>query len=332
MLSETQIESLIAIVGPDAVVHREQELLVYECDGYTISKNAPAAVILPHDTTQTAAVLKMLSEQNIPVVPRGSGTSLAGGTLPIDHAVSVCTSRMNRILELDIRNRMAVVQAGVINFHISQHATPHGYHYAPDPSSQKACTIGGNIATNSGGPHTLKYGVTVNHLLGVTMVTTDGEIVRAGGRCEDTPGYDLPGILCGSEGTFGLVTEAVVRLTRNPEAYRTLLAVFESVRAATQTVSAIIAAGIVPAALEMMDAPIIKAVEQAYDFGLPLDAGAVVIIELDGLDAGLDHELERVLEVCREQGTREIRPAKDESDRMKLWKSPAFPDPGYPFS
>jgi glycolate oxidase len=228
---------------------------------------------------------------------------------------------MRRILEIDTRNRFARVEAGVVNLHVTRAVAEHDLHYAPDPSSQMACTIGGNVGTNSGGPHTLKYGVTVNHTLGATLVLPSGEIVEVGGVTEDAPGYDLTGVVVGSEGTFGLVTEITVRLTRNPATYRTLLGVFESVDDATRTVSDIIAAGIVPGALEMMDRLIVNAVEDAYKFGFPRDADAVLIIELDGLEAGIDRLAGRVIEICNKNRAREVRRAETADQRAALWKS-----------
>jgi glycolate oxidase len=228
---------------------------------------------------------------------------------------------MKRILEVSTRDRYAVVEPGVVNLWLTNHLKPSGYHFAPDPSSQGACTIGGNIATNSGGPHTLKYGVTVNHVLGVELVLPDGRVVQAGGPVEDGPGYDLTGVIVGAEGTFGVATKAWVRVTRNPEAYRTLLGVFETVDDATNTISDIIGAGIVPGALEMLDQLILKAVEEAFHFGFPLDAGAVVIMEVDGLEAGLDADAERITEIAKKNGAREVRRANTDAERDLLWKS-----------
>ena len=243
-------------------------------------------------------IVRVCNEMNVPFLPRGAGTSLAGGCLPVGGGVLISLSRMKRILEVDYRNRFAVVEPGVVNLWLTNHLKPHGWHFAPDPSSQGACTIGGNVATNSGGPHTLKYGVTVNHVLGVEMVLPDGRVVQTGGPAEDNPGYDLTGVIVGSEGTFGVVTKIWVRITRNPEAYRTLLGVFETVDDATNTISDLIGAGIVPAALEMLDRLILQAVEAAFHFGFPLDAGAVLIMEVDGLEAGLDADAERITEVA----------------------------------
>src|SRR5688500_10321007 len=273
-----------AIVGADNVLTSAADLAVYECDGYTIEKNRPDVVVFPTATEQIVAIVKACNESDVPFLARGAGTSLAGGCVPVGGGVMIALSRMKRILEVNVRDRYAVVEAGVVNVWLTNQLKPHGYHYAPDPSSQGACTIGGDVATNSGGPHTLKYGVTVNHVLGVELVLPDGRVVVTGGPCEDAPGYDLTGVVVGSEGTFGIVTKAWVRVTRNPEAYRTLLGVFETVDDATNTISDIIGAGIVPAALELLDKLILQAVEAAFKFGFPLDAGTVLIMEVDGLE------------------------------------------------
>src|SRR5438270_13896937 len=226
-------DRLRAIVGPEGTLPSPSDLVVYECDGYTIEKNRPDVVVFPTSTEQVVEVVRICNEFDVPFLPRGAGTSLAGGCLPVGGGVMIALTRMKRILEVNYRDRYAVVQPGVVNLWLSNHLKPHGYHYAPDPSSQGACTIGGNVATNSGGPHTLKYGVTVNHVLGVELVLPDGRVVRTGGPTEDNPGYDLTGVVVGSEGTFGVASQAWVRITRNPEAYRTLLGVFESVDDAT---------------------------------------------------------------------------------------------------
>jgi glycolate oxidase len=315
------LERLQAIVGPGALIHTPSELLVYECDGFTIEKNRPDIVVFPTSTEQVVAIVKVCNELDVPFLPRGAGTSLAGGCLPVGGGVVLSLARMKRILEVDYRNRSAVVEPGVVNLWLTNHLKPAGWHFAPDPSSQGACTIGGNVATNSGGPHTLKYGVTVNHVLGLEFVLPEGQVVRTGGPAEDNPGYDLTGVMVGSEGTFGIATKIWVRITRNPEAYRTLLGVFETVDDATNTISDIIGAGIVPAALEMLDRLILQAVEAAFHFGFPLDAGAVLIMEVDGLDAGLDADAERIIEIARRNGAREVRRANSDAERLLLWKS-----------
>jgi glycolate oxidase len=311
---------LARVVGSDGVVDRPEALLVYECDGYTLERAAPELVVLPRTPDEVAEVVRVLAAERVPFVPRGAGTGLSGGTLPVAAPVMVCTSRLQAIEAVDVRNRRVVAQAGVVNAWITRRVQADGLLYAPDPSSQPACTIGGNVAENSGGPHTLKYGVTTNHVLGVELVLPSGDVVRLGGAVEDLPGYDLTGLVVGSEGTFGVVTRATLRLTRAPEAYRTFLAVFDSVDAASEAVSGIIAAGIVPAALEMMDGLILRAVEDAFHAGLPVDAGAVLLVELDGAAAGLDALAERVRAVCTGHGARELRVASDDAERALLWK------------
>jgi glycolate oxidase len=311
---------LRAIVGADAVIDDAAGLSVYDCDGYTLERGTPDVVVLPPTPEKVVEVMRLLAAEKIPFVPRGAGTGLSGGTLPVQAPVMVCTSRLRTIEHVDVVNRRARVQAGVVNAQVTKAVAPHGLMYAPDPSSQPACTIGGNIAENSGGPHTLKYGVTTNHVLGVELVLPSGEVAELGGPVEGAPGYDLVGLVVGSEGTFGIVTRAWLRLVRAPESFRTVLAVFDSVEAASETVSGIIASGIVPAALEMMDDLIIEAVEAAYHVGIPMDAGAVLLIELDGPEVGLDEEQAVVDDVCRSHGVREIRVAKDQAERDLLWK------------
>jgi glycolate oxidase len=315
---------LRAIVGDDGVVDNPKELLVYECDAYTIEKNLPTAVVLPRTTEQVAAVAKVCAELNVPIIPRGAGTSLSGSVLAVTGGVMIAVTRMNRILSVDYHNRRALIEAGCVNAWVTNAVKAQGLLYAPDPSSQSACTIGGNVAMNSGGPHTLKYGVTTNHVLGFEMVMPDGEVVWFGTTPdggEDVDGYDLRGAVIGCEGMFGIVTRALVRLIRAPQGYKTLLGIFENVDDASQTVSDIIGAGIIPGALEMMDQLITQAIEAAYKFGFPLDAGAVLIVELDGLQAGLDSQAEKVIALCKHNGAREVRVAKSEQERMDLWKS-----------
>lgn len=312
---------LAEIVGAESVISRDSELRVYECDGYTLEKGAPELVVLPRTPGEVVSVVRLLHRNAVAFVPRGAGTGLSGGCLPVQAPVMIGTSKLNRILEIDLANRRAVVEAGVVNAWVTRAVEAHGLMFAPDPSSQTACSIGGNIAENSGGPHTLKYGVTTNHVLGVELVLPDGEVVQLGSAVEDVPGYDLVGLVVGSEGTFGVVTRAILRLVRSPQAWKTLLAVFESVDDACNTVSGVIAAGIVPAAMELMDQMIVRAVEAAYHFGFPTDAGAVLIIEVDGLAAGLPDQAEQIARICKEQRAREVRVARDESERAALWKS-----------
>src|SRR5438093_7309204 len=223
------VDALRKVVGPDALLTSPSELLVYECDGYTIEKNKPDVVVFPTSTEQVVGIVKLCNEFGVPFLPRGAGTSLAGGCLPVGGGVVLALTRMKRILEVNYRDRYAVVEPGLVNLWLTRHVWPNGYHFAPDPSSQGACTIGGNVATNSGGPHTLKYGVTVNHVLGLELVLPDATVVTCGGPAEDSPGYDLTGVVVGSEGTFGIATKIWVRITRNPQAYRTLLAAFNTV-------------------------------------------------------------------------------------------------------
>jgi len=316
-------QQLRALLGPDAVVDRPDELLVYECDAYTLEKNPPNAVVLPRSTEQISQVVKLCAKLNVPIIPRGAGTSLSGSLLAVTGGVVISLARMNRVLSVDVRNRRALVEAGCVNAWITNAVKSHGLLYAPDPSSQPACTIGGNVAMNSGGPHTLKYGVTTDHVLGFEMVLPDGEVVWLGTTPdggEDVDGYDLRGAAIGCEGMFGVITRVLVRLIRAPQGYKTLLGVFETVDDASQTVSDIIAAGIVPGAMEMMDQLITQAIEAAYKFGFPLDAGAVLIVELDGLAAGLERQAQRVIEICRQNKAREVRVAKSEQERADLWK------------
>ena len=307
------------MVGGDAVLADDDELLVYECDGLPQHKYRPRAVVFPSSTEETAAVMRVLAREGVPFTPRGAGTGLSGGALALNQGVVIELARMRRILKIDEVNRLAVVQPGVVNSHVSRAVAHLGLHYVPDPSSQPTCTIGGNIAENAGGIHCLKYGTTTDHVLGVRVVLAGGEVVDLGGGTEK-PGYDLLGVFVGSEGTFGIATEATLRLVPIPPAVRTLLAEFPEVNDASHAVSAIIAAGVMPAALEMMDREIIRAVEASvFAAGLPLDVGAALLIELDGIEAGLDEEAERVKSICMQYGARGCRLARDENERKKLW-------------
>jgi glycolate oxidase len=315
------VERLRGLVGVENVLSSHAELLVYECDGYVVEKNSPDVVVFPRTTEHVAAIVRLCNEYDVPFLPRGAGTSLAGGCLPVGGGVMIVLTKMREILEINLRDRYAVVQPGVVNVWLTNALKGTGYHYAPDPSSQGACTIGGNVATNSGGPHTLKYGVTVNHVLGVEAVMADGRIVQFGGPVEDQLGLDLVGAIVGSEGTLCIVTKVWVRLTRDPQGCRTLLGVFDSVEDATNTISEIIGAGIIPAALEMMDQGILVAVEAAFKFGFPLDAEAILLIEVDGLEAGLDEQRDRIIELCHKCHAREVRQANDAKQRALLWKA-----------
>ncbi|WP_417383635.1 FAD-binding oxidoreductase [Gimesia sp.] len=315
------IQKLTGIVGQTGILYDADELLVYECDGYIVDKSAPDIVVFPTTTEQVSATVKLCNEFNVPFLARGAGTSLSGGCLPIGGGVMIVLTRMKQILELNLRDRYAIVEPGMVNLHLTNALKGTGYHYAPDPSSQGSCTIGGNIATNSGGPHTLKYGVTTNHVLGLEAVLPDGSIIELGGPTAEVPGYDLHGVYVGNEGTFGICTKAIVRLTRDPESHRTMLAVFQTIGDATRAISEIIAEGIIPSALEMMDHGIIQAVEEAFHFGFPLDAGAVLLIEVDGLEVALDAEVSKILEICNRNNVREIQRADTPEERMLIWKS-----------
>ncbi|HEY3135816.1 MAG TPA: FAD-linked oxidase C-terminal domain-containing protein [Blastocatellia bacterium] len=314
------IEQLQRVLGKNFVKTDRDELLVYEADALTIHKLPPSAVIIPGSAEEVAAAVRILAAEGIPFAPRGAGTGLSGGALSLQGAVIFELARLNKILKIDIDNRFAVVETGVINLHVSQAASPNGYHYAPDPSSQMACTIGGNVAENSGGPHCLKYGMTTNHVLGLEVVLPTGEIVNLGGGGVDAPGYDLLGVFVGSEGTFGIATKATLKLTRLPQAIKTLLAEFMTVTDASRSVSDIIAAGIFPAALEMIDQATIRAIEESiYAGGFPTDVAALLIIEVDGLAAGLEHDAARAAEICQRNEARAVRVAKDQAERERLW-------------
>ena len=314
------LRELAQIVGRDRLLDSQDELLVYECDGYVVEKSVPDVVVFAESADEVAAIVKTCIRHEIPFVPRGAGTSLAGGCLPVGGGVMISLTRMRQIIEINLRDRFAVVEPGVVNLNLSRALAGSGFHYAPDPSSQGACTIGGNVATNSGGPHTLKYGVTVNHVIGVQFVDTQGNIVTLGGPCGRQNEFDLTGLFVGSEGTFGVVTKVWVRITRNPAAYRTMLAIFDSVDDCSQAISNIIGAGIVPAALEMMDRGIVGALEEAFQFGFPLDAEAVLLIEVDGLEIAVDDEAETITKLCKESGAREVRLSQTDEERALLWK------------
>jgi glycolate oxidase len=313
-----ELESLL---GRGGVLSEPDELLVYESDGLTLFRALADFVVLPTTAEQVAAIVRLANREQLPFVARGAGTGLSGGCLPAEGGIVLSMMRMSRVLEVDYDNQVAVVEPGLVNLHLSWAVGPRGFHYAPDPSSQQACTIGGNIANNSGGPHTLKYGVTVNHVLGLEVVMPDdGSIVWLGGRTRDALGYDLPGLFVGSEGTFGIATKIVVRIMRKPQAVKTVLAVFDRIEDASAAVSAIIARGLVPAAVEMIDQLTIQAVEDAFGCGYPRDAAAALLIEIDGLRVGLDAQADRIVAACRETGAREVRTAADEAERQLLWK------------
>jgi glycolate oxidase len=311
---------LEAILGRGAVLSDPDELLVYESDGLTLFRALADFVVFPTSAEHVSAIVKLANREELPFVARGAGTGLSGGCLPAEGGVVISLMRMNRVLEVDYDNQFAVVEPGLVNLHLSWAVGPGGYYYAPDPSSQQACTIGGNVANNSGGPHTLKYGVTVNHVLGLEVVMPDGEIVWLGGKTREAPGYDLTGVFIGSEGTFGIATKIVVRILRKAQAVKTVLAVFDRVEQASAAVSAVIARGLVPAAVEMIDQLTIQAVEDAFDCGYPRDAAAALLVELDGLAVGMPTQVEHIVQACRDSGAREVRAARDEVERQLLWK------------
>ena len=313
-------DRLTEVVGPRGVLRRAGELVVYRSDGLPGYSKQPRLAVFPRTRDELVAVVRLLAEQGVPFVPRGAGTGLSGGALA-DDVVLVGLNRLTRILSIDPVERLAVVEPGVVNVALTRAATPYGLHYAPDPSSQAACTIGGNVAENAGGPHCLKYGVTLNHVRAITAILPDGEIVRLGNAEGEVEGYDLLGAFIGSEGCFGIALDVTVKLSPNPQAIRTLLADFTSVDAAARATSEIIASGIVPAALEMMDGATIRAVEASiYAAGYPVDAEAILLIELDGLEAGLEADVARIEAMCSAAGARTIRIARDDAERARLWQ------------
>lgn len=312
------LKQLKKIAGNDAVLDRLEDRRLYEYDG-GVDKSVPAAVVFGLNTQQISQVMRFAHANKIPVVPRGAGTGLSGGAIAQKDAIVLSTARMNKILEIDIPNQRAVVQPGVVNLELSNATVRYGFYYAPDPSSQKACTIGGNVAENSGGPHTLALGVTVNHVTGLEVVLPDGRIVELGGKTQDCCGLDLTGFFVGSEGTLGVTTKITVRLTKLPESVATLLAIYDSVEDAANTVVAITQSGITPAALEMLDGWLLRAVEAAVHAGYPEDAAAVLLIELEGLKEAVDEQAEAVRAVCMQQKARDVKRAKDEAQRQALW-------------
>ena len=309
------------ILGKEWVKDDPVTLYAYRCDGLTLYAAPPMAVVFPGTVEELTSIVKLLNRHKISFIARGAGTGLSGGAVPQDKSVIIEMARFKEVHEVDWENRTITVGPGVINLRISEHVNSEGFHYAPDPSSQKACTIGGNLAENSGGPHTLKYGVTVNHVLGMEIVLPDGELVTLGGKHLGMPGPDLLGLMTGSEGTFAIITKIICRLTPNPETAVTLLGIYSSVREACESVSSIIRQGIIPAAMEMLDKITIAAVEKALKPGFPLDAEAVLIVELDGLIDGLDDEARVVENLLKDSGATEVRRARDESERAKIWRA-----------
>ena len=313
-------DRLAAIVGQRRVLARPSELIAYSADGLPGYRKDPSLAVFPGTRDEVVAVVRELAKSNVPFVPRGAGTGLSGGALA-DGIVLLGLNRLRRVISVDTVNQLAVVEPGVVNTSLSRAVAPYGLHYAPDPSSQAACTIGGNVAENAGGPHCLKYGVTMNHVVAITAVLPSGEVMTLGNASGEINGYDTVGAFVGSEGCFGVALDVTVRLSKNPQAVRTMLADFMSIDSAARAVSAIVARGIVPAALEMMDQATIRAVEESvYAAGYPVDAAAVLLIELDGFAEGLDDDVATVTQLCEHAGARSMRVATEEADRMKLWQ------------
>ncbi|WP_284178286.1 FAD-linked oxidase C-terminal domain-containing protein [Rhabdaerophilum sp. SD176] len=317
---ESLLAGLAALLPPECLITSEDERRAYETDAFTAYRRVPMAVALPRNTAEVSAVLAYCHEQGVPVVPRGAGTSLAGGAIPQEDAVVIGVSKMNRILEIDYANRFARVEAGVTNLAITNTVSAEGFFYAPDPSSQLACTIGGNIGMNSGGAHCLKYGVTTNNILGVTLVLVDGTVVEIGGPAMDAPGYDLLGLVCGSEGQLGIITEATVRILRMAEGARPVLFGFPTSEQAGEAVAAIIAAGIVPVAMEFMDKPAIEICEAFAKAGYPMDVEALLIIEVEGSDSEMDATLARIVAIARAHGVKTVRESKSAMETAAIWK------------
>ena len=321
---------LLRLLPREAVIADPASLSVYECDALSAYRQPPKVVVLPRTAEEVRAILRLCHRLRVPVVARGAGTGLSGGALPHAEGVLLSLTRLNRILSIDPANRTATVEPGVRNTEVSEAAAPHGLYYAPDPSSQIACTIGGNVAENSGGVHCLKYGLTLNNLLALTVMTIEGERLELGSQALDAPGYDLLALMTGSEGLLGIVTSVTVKLLPRPQAAQVLLAAFKRVEDAGNGVAAVIAAGIIPAGLEMMDRLAIEAAEDFVHAGYPLDAEAILLCEIDGHPAEIEAELPRVAEVLKAQGATEVRVARDESERQRFWtgRKAAFPAVG----
>jgi glycolate oxidase subunit GlcD len=319
-LTRDHLAELRALLGDDGVLDSEAARFTYEADALTLERAMPDVVVLPRSTDQVAAVVRWAHAREIPVTPRGAGTGLAGGATPQHAGIVLSMNRMDRLLSVDPDRLIAWVQPGLVNLELSRLVAPHGLYYAPDPASQQVSTVGGNVSTNAGGPHCLKYGVTLNHVLGITAVLSDGLVITLGGEAPDSSDFDLASVVVGSEGTLAVVTEICVRLLPRPEAVKTMLFDFDAIEAACRAVSAVIASGIVPAAMEIMDQHTTALVEDWLHLGLPLDAAAVLLIEVDGPAVSLESQVERIGAIAREHGTRSIRVAKDDAERAALWR------------
>ncbi len=313
------VKQLESIVGKENVLYRKEDIIVYEQDAFVMSA-LPDFVVFPSKASDVSDIVKLANKENIPIVPRGAGTGISGGAIPVSGGIMVSLTRMNRILDIDLKNHLAVVEPGVVNLELTRAVAPYGFFYAPDPSSQMVCTIGGNVAENAGGIHCVAYGATTNHIMGLEVVLPDGEIMGIGGKSLDTPLYDLVGVIVGSEGTLGIVTKITLRLMRRPEAVGTMVAIFDSIDDAGQTVADIIENGIIPAALEMMDRLSIRAVEEAFHAGYPMDAEAVLLIELEGLRETLQRSFPLIRDLCIKNRARDVRIAETEKERQLLWK------------
>ncbi len=327
---ESLILALLALLGEESVLTEKEELAPFECDGFSVYRKLPMAVLLPSTVEEVQGILRLCSDHGVPVVARGAGTGLSGGALPVSDGVLLSLSRFDRIIEIDPEQRIATVQPGVRNLAISEAAAPHGLYYAPDPSSQIACTIGGNVAENSGGVHCLKYGLTVHNLLALKIVTMEGELLEIGSAAPDSQGYDLLALMTGSEGLLGVIVEVTVKLLARPERAQVLLAAFDDVRHAAEAVGAVISAGIIPAGLEMMDNLAIRAAEDFAHAGYPVEAEAILLCELDGTNAEVSEHVMKVREVMQHAGATEVRTARDEKERLMFWKGrkSAFPAVG----
>jgi glycolate oxidase len=313
------LRDLERLLSSSSVLFRPEDVVLYEYDG-SVEKGRPDIVVFPATTQEVSQIARLAAKHDVPMVGRGAGTGLSGGALARTGGVMMVFARMNRILSIDPQNRRAVVQPGVVNFDLSLAAAPHGLYFAPDPSSQKSCTIGGNVAENAGGPHTLAYGVTTNHVVALELVLPDGEVVRVGSAQGDAPGYDLTGLFVGSEGTLALVTEITVKLSRKPEAVKTLLAIFDSVDDAAETVVDVTARAIIPAACEMLDGWTLRVVEDFVRAGFPRDSAAVLLLEVEGLAEAVAAQAAAITEVCNAHHAREVRVARDDTERELLWK------------
>ena len=319
MVPDGLVKRVSDLLGPRGYLDRPEDLKLYEYDG-GVDKHAPDLVAFPRTTAEVSELVKLALEFKVPFVGRGAGTGLSGGAIPREGGLMIAFARMNRILELDLENERAVLQPGVVNLDITLAVDAGGFFYAPDPSSQRACTIGGNVAENAGGPHTLAYGVTTNHVLGLELVLADGTVVETGGKEQDLPGYDLTGLLTGSEGTMVLVTKIIVRLVRKPELVKTVLAVYDTSEQAGASVAEITARAITPVAVEMLDGVMLRMVEEATQAGYPMDAQAVLLVELEGIREAVEEQVEQIRDACTVSGAREFRVAKSAEERDLLWK------------